>query len=152
MKNGDVPIALTVDADTSGLQRQLVAAGQIGEQFARTLATSFEGAAVRGRGLGDVLDRLSDRLQSLALKTVSKSLEQGLSEMFSGLLSGGEWATGRAAAPIASPQVSQQPPAFSRAASVVVNVSTPDVESFRRSETQLAAVIARAAALGQRNL
>ena len=35
---------------------------------------------------------------------------------------------------------------------VTVNISTPDVESFRRSETQLAALLARAVAQGQRNL
>jgi phage-related minor tail protein len=38
------------------------------------------------------------------------------------------------------------------AISVTFNVSTPDVESFRRSETQLAALLARAVAQGQRNL
>jgi len=36
--------------------------------------------------------------------------------------------------------------------SVTINVTTPDAESFRRSETQIAAMIARAVALGQRNL
>ena len=36
--------------------------------------------------------------------------------------------------------------------SVTFNVSTPDVEGFRRSETQLAALLARAVAQGQRNL
>jgi phage-related minor tail protein len=36
--------------------------------------------------------------------------------------------------------------------SVTLNVSTPDADSFRRSETQIAAMLARAVALGQRNL
>jgi phage-related minor tail protein len=35
---------------------------------------------------------------------------------------------------------------------VTFNVSTPDAESFRRSEGQVAAMVARAVALGQRNL
>ena len=35
---------------------------------------------------------------------------------------------------------------------VTFNVSTPDADSFRRSETQLAAMLARAVAQGQRNL
>jgi phage-related minor tail protein len=35
---------------------------------------------------------------------------------------------------------------------ITFNVSTPDADSFRRSETQLAALLARAVALGQRNL
>ncbi|HEX5998057.1 MAG TPA: phage tail tape measure protein [Hyphomicrobiaceae bacterium] len=35
---------------------------------------------------------------------------------------------------------------------VTFNIATPDIESFRRSETQLAALLARAVAQGQRNL
>jgi phage-related minor tail protein len=35
---------------------------------------------------------------------------------------------------------------------VTFNVSTPDAESFRRSESQVAAMVARAVTLGQRNL
>jgi phage-related minor tail protein len=35
---------------------------------------------------------------------------------------------------------------------VTFNIATPDIESFRRSETQLAALLARAVAHGQRNL
>jgi phage-related minor tail protein len=38
------------------------------------------------------------------------------------------------------------------APSITINISTPDVESFARSQTQVAAMIARAASLGQRNL
>ena len=38
------------------------------------------------------------------------------------------------------------------AVNVTFNVTTPDAESFRRSETQLAALLARAVAQGQRNL
>jgi phage-related minor tail protein len=36
--------------------------------------------------------------------------------------------------------------------SITINIATPDVESFSRSQTQIAAMIARAASLGQRNL
>jgi phage-related minor tail protein len=38
------------------------------------------------------------------------------------------------------------------APSITINISTPDVDSFSRSQTQVAAMIARAASLGQRNL
>jgi phage-related minor tail protein len=37
-------------------------------------------------------------------------------------------------------------------ANITINIATPDIESFRRSETQVAAQLARAVALGQRNL
>jgi phage-related minor tail protein len=36
--------------------------------------------------------------------------------------------------------------------SIVFNISTPDADSFRRSETQIAALLARAVSQGQRNL
>jgi hypothetical protein len=35
---------------------------------------------------------------------------------------------------------------------VTFNVTAQDAESFRRSETQIAAMLARAVSLGQRNL
>ena len=37
-------------------------------------------------------------------------------------------------------------------AAITINITTPDVESFSRSQTQVAAMISRAASLGQRNL
>lgn len=37
------------------------------------------------------------------------------------------------------------------AAAITINITTPDLESFRRSETQVAAMLARAVAQGQRN-
>ena len=39
-----------------------------------------------------------------------------------------------------------------RATSIVMNVSTPDAESFRRSEAQMSAMLARAVARGHRSL
>ena len=35
---------------------------------------------------------------------------------------------------------------------VTFNVTTPDAESFQRTQTQVAAMLARAVTLGQRNL
>lgn len=40
----------------------------------------------------------------------------------------------------------------SRPTNITVNIQTPDVESFRRSETQVAAALARAVARGRRGL
>jgi len=39
-----------------------------------------------------------------------------------------------------------------RSAAITVNISTPDVESFRRSEAQVSAALARAVARGQRGM
>jgi phage-related minor tail protein len=40
----------------------------------------------------------------------------------------------------------------SAGAQITFNVTATDAESFRRSESQISAMLARAAALGQRNL
>jgi phage-related minor tail protein len=42
--------------------------------------------------------------------------------------------------------------AQNRSANVTVNIQTPDIDSFRRSETQVAAALARAVARGRRGL
>jgi phage-related minor tail protein len=39
-----------------------------------------------------------------------------------------------------------------RSVTITMNISTPDAESFRRSETQIGAMISRAVSRGQRNL
>ena len=39
-----------------------------------------------------------------------------------------------------------------RSVNVVVNIATPDADSFRRSEAQVSAALARAVARGQRGL
>lgn len=148
MTDPEAAVTLTVDADTQGLERRLAETGRIGRQFADTLASSFGSAAQRGRGLADVLDTLASRLQALALKQGLRTLEQGLEQLVTGALSGGLEAGRAAASPVPAAGAATQ----RGAAPVIVNVTTPDAESFRRSETQIAALVARAAALGQRNL
>ncbi|WP_282092997.1 phage tail tape measure protein [Epibacterium ulvae] len=57
------------------------------------------------------------------------------------------------AAPAQAPQIARAPDPIARAApvSVVMNVQTPDVQSFQRSQTQIAAQMSRAMARGNRN-
>ena len=128
----------------ASLQTSLESTSRAGDSFARALTTSFTDVALKGRDLGTVFFDLAERLAGLAVKAAEKPLEQGFSQMFSGLLGGGDL-LGGASAP-------QAQAARDIASSIVLNVSTPDAESFTRSETQVAAMIARAAALGQRNL
>lgn len=182
-----------VDADTTALQTELRAAASLGRQFSSALITSFEGIAIKGRSVADVLKGLALRLSDLVLKAAFKPLEQGFGSVLSGLLSGGlGFAKGGAfqgglPVPFASGGVIQSPIAFplgagrmgiagersaeaimplsrgpdgrlgvaaprSQAMQVTFNVTATDADSFRRSEAQLSAMLARAAALGQRNL
>ena len=184
---------VVVDADTGPLQEQLKLATGLGRQFSSALVNAFEGIAIKGRSLGEVLKSLALSLSNMVLKAAFKPLEQGFGNLLTGLFSGGfGFAKGAAfqqglPVPFAKGGVINSPIAFPLARgrtgiagergaeaimplargpdgrlgvvaqggggiSVTFNVATPDVESFRRSETQVAAMLARAVALGQRNL
>lgn len=183
-----------VEADTQGFARDMRGAAAIGRQFSAVLINAFDGIAIKGRGVGDVLKSLALGLSNLVLKAALKPVEQGLGNLLSGLVSGGLGLGGAAAGaalpvPFAKGGVIQSPVGFPLAGgrtglagergaeailplsrgpdgrlgvaaqggtgggvNVVFNVTAQDADSFRRSETQVAAMLARAVALGQRNL
>lgn len=184
---------VAIDADTSKLQLELANAARFGRQFSSALTNAFEGLALRGRGLGDVLRSLTLSLSRMALQAAFRPLEQGIASLVGGALSGrmafanGGVVQNALPIPFASGGVIASPVTFPLAGgrtglagesgpeaimplargpdgklgvraqggggvSVTINVSTPDAESFRRSETQVAAMLARAVAMGQRNL
>jgi len=184
---------VAIDADTSKLQQELASAARFGRQFSAALTSAFQGLALRGRNLGDVLRSLTMSLSRMALQAAFRPLEQGVASLVGGALSGriafakGGVVQNALPIPFASGGVIVSPVTFPLAGgrtglagesgpeaimplargpdgklgvraqggggvSVTINVSTPDAESFRRSETQVAAMLARAVALGQRNL
>lgn len=185
---------VAIDADTSKLQQELASAARFGRQFGAALTTAFQGVALRGRDLGDVLRSLTMSLSRMALQAAFRPLEQGVASLVGGALSGGiaPFAKGGVVqnalpVPFASGGVIASPVTFPLAGgriglagergaeaimplargpdgklgvraqggggvSVTLNISTPDAESFLRSETQVAAMLARAVAMGQRNL
>ena len=155
------------------MNTELATAAQLGSAFGRTLTTAFLGLAVQGKSFGDVLSTLALSLSRLALNAAFKPLEGVFAGAFQSVMSapspvsGASLATPVAlASPIAfgSPRMdpvsatavgqgtSQAPLSVRGAPQIVLNIQTPDADSFRRSETQLAALLARAAAQGQRNL
>ena len=181
-----------VEADTKGFETSMRHATDIGRQFSSALIGAFEGIAVKGKALGEVLRALALKLSELVLKAAFKPLESGFEQLVSGLLSGGGGlGAGAGPAPIVMPfaqgGVIQSPIGFPLArgvmglagergaeaimplargadgrlgvaaqggggVNVTFNIATPDADSFRRTETQLAAMLARAVSLGQRNL
>lgn len=185
---------VVLDADTTAFQAEMRSAMSLGRQFSGALVNAFEGIAVKGRSVGDVLKSLALSLSNLVLKAALKPLEQGFGSFLAGLFSGGfGFANGAAfqqglPVPFAKGGVIQSPMTFplgsarmglagERGAeaimplargpdgrlgvvasgrgggtSIVFNVQATDVESFRRSESQVAAMLARAVTLGQRNL
>ncbi len=185
---------VSVSADITALTRSLTDAEYMGRRFGNALTNAFEGIALRGKSLGDVLKSLALSLSSIVLKAAFRPFEQGIGNFVSGLFSGGfGFANGAAfqrglPVPFASGGVIQSPIAFplgqgrmgiagergseaimplargpdgrlgvvaqqgGGAINVTMNVTTSDADSFRRSESQVAAMLARAVSFGQRNL
>lgn len=185
---------VTVSADTTPLRRSLTDAEYLGRRFGTALSTAFEGIAIKGRSLGDVLKSLALSLSNIVLKAALRPLEQGIGNLLSGMFSGAfGFAKGGAfqrsmPVPFAGGGVIQSPIAFplnggrmgiagergpeaimplTRGAdgrlgvaahggggsvSVTFNVTAADAASFRNSESQIAAMLARAVSFGQRNL
>lgn len=78
-----------VDADTAPLEEQLKVATGLGRQFSSALINAFEGIAIKGRSLGEVLKSLALSLSNMVLKAAFRPLEQGFGNLLSGLFSGG---------------------------------------------------------------
>lgn len=194
---------VAIDADISGLESQLKLASGAGRQFSSALVSAFDGLVFKGKSFGDVLSGLAQSLSKIALNAALKPLEQGLTGLFSGALSGGGFGFGSGGGsfgfanggvfsngvpvPFASGGVIQSPIAFplgggatgiagERGAEAIMplsrgpdgrlgvaasgagqgitvnfSVTATDAGSFQRSETQIAAMLSRAVALGQRN-
>lgn len=177
----------------SELNNELRIGDQLGKQFSRTLTSAFEGLAIKGRSLNEVMKGVTLSLSRMTVQAAFKPLEGALSQGFSTLLSGGfGFAKGAAfqqgmPVPFAKGGVVASPTTFplgnggsglmgeagaeaimplargpdgrlgvaargGGGMQVTVNISTPDVESFRRSEGQVAAMLSRAVAQGQRHL
>lgn len=187
-------LTVAVAADTTQFQQQIADASRLGRQFGNQLVTAFDGIAIKGKGVSDVLRGLALNLSQLVLKAALRPLTSSIGGALSGLLSGGlGFAKGgviqrQLPVPFASGGVIASPVTFPLAGgrmglagergaeaimplargpdgrlgvaaqdgtggnTITFNITTADAESFRRSEAQVAAMVARAVALGQRNL
>ena len=184
---------ISVSADTSALRTELQRTALIGRQFSRSMISAFEGIAVQGRSLGDVVRSLGLSLSKMVLNAAFKPLDQAMGRLFTGLFAGGlGFAKGGVLqrgtpVPFAKGGVIATPIAFplsggrtglagergpeaimplARTADgrlgiaatstgrshITINIATPDIESFARSETQIAALAARALGRAERNL
>lgn len=186
---------ITVAADTSSLRNELQRTSLIGRQFSRSMISAFEGIAVRGRSLGDVVRNLGLSLSRMVLGAAMKPLDQAVGRLLGNIFAGGmglgfakggvlqqgtpiPFAKGGViASPVAFPLTGGRtalagergPEAImpltrtadgrlgvaaagTVAPSITINIATPDVESFARSETQIAALVSRALGRAERNL
>jgi hypothetical protein len=119
----------------------------------RSMQAAFAAASAEGVKLEEVLRSVGQRLSDMALQAggqaASNLLGGGLSSALTGLAS---VSGGIASADVAAPSFGGAAAGASaaRPVSVVMNVNTPDAESFKRSEAQLSASLARAVARGGR--
>jgi len=115
--------------------------------IASDLGEGLEDAVVEGKRLETVMagiaTRLSGRFLDAALAPLERIVAQGIGAV-AGTAAG--VAAGGGGLPTAAPASPQAP------VSVTFNVTTPDVEGFRRSEARTTAMLARAVGRGRRGL
>lgn len=118
----------------------------------RSMQAAFALANVEGRKLDDVLRAVGGRLSDMALQSAGRAtsglLAGGLSQALTSIAGGG--LTGGGASVSAATQGAAPQAQAGRALAVTMNITTPDADSFRRSEAQVSAALARAVARGGR--
>ncbi len=175
----------TMKAVTDDFRR----AGAGGRDFGSALAGAFDGIALKGRSLSDVLKKLALDLSRMALESAGKAMgsaiSSGVGSLFASAkgnavsdgrvmpfakggvvsspmlfpLRGGTGLAGEAGAEAILPLRRGADGRLGVAAEggaapmqITFNVTAADAESFRRSESQVAAMLARVAGRGARNL
>ena len=147
--------AATFGATIDTLQARTDALTASTNSFAGAMTRAFTQATAGGLALDDVLKGLALRISSLAVtqafRPIAGGITGGLGDLFSGGFGGAGGgftvASTRASGPVTS---ASRPGGV--APNINVQVATPDLASFRRSETYLTGQIARAVARGQRSL
>ena len=143
------------DPDITGLDDALSEASRMAERFGASLTGALRDVALEGRSLEDALRGVASRMADTALDRALAPLERGASDLLGTLASG---LVGSLVGGIAGGVRGGGPGAASTGggvpalAPVTLNVHTPDAASFRRSEGQIAAMLARTAARGRRSL
>ncbi|MAU62285.1 MAG: phage tail protein [Parvibaculum sp.] len=186
--------AFALDAERSlkAVSDEMRRATREGRDFGNALGNAFEGAALKGRSLSDVLKKLALDLSRVALdraaQTISGAVSNGIGTMLGSVTAnadGNAIADGRVL-PFAKGGVISSPMLFplrggtglageagaeailplrrdadgrlgvategGGATNIIFNVTATDAASFRRSESQIAAMLARVGARGQRNM
>ncbi len=189
----DKNLEITVGADIAPFEQQMKTAISLGEQFGRTMSTTFERAIIQGQSFGDVLKSLALSLSKSIFNAALKPVENALGSMVGGLFGDMAFAKGGvigqgSVMPFAKGGVISSPVNFPMAGgktglageagseaimpltrgadgrlgvqaagaappvSVTVNISTPDMASFRRSEGQIGLMMNRAISRANRGL
>ncbi|MEQ8267650.1 MAG: phage tail tape measure protein [Parvibaculum sp.] len=185
--------ALDAERALKSVSDEMRRATREGRDFGNALGNAFEGAALKGRSLSDVLKKLALDLSRVALESAGNALgsaiANGVSSLFGNVTGSadGNVFAGGSLKPFAKGGVVQSPMLFplrgglglageagaeaimplrrgadgrlgvaaeggGAPVTIHFNVTATDAESFRRSESQIAAMLARVGARGARNL
>src|SRR5215207_3857441 len=171
-----MPDTTALDQDLERRQRQLEQLDRLAQRFGTSLSTAFAKNAADGKRLDDVLNSVGRTLLNASLRAAMKPLRSGLTALFKsalasgdgdatalakgGVLARGKGLMGEAGTEAVMPLARGPDGRLGVSAAcagagpvqVTVNIATPDADSFRRSEAQVAAALARAVARGQRGL
>jgi phage-related minor tail protein len=157
-------LTTSLSFETSRLKAELAELNRLGAHFGATMTRAFASAITDGRKLSDVLRGLALSFANRALDAALKPLGQIIPFADGGIInspalfpfSGGAGLAGEAGPeailPFARGLDGKLGVRGSSGVSVTINIATPDAESFRQSQSQLAAMMARAVERGQRNL
>lgn len=179
MENDDISLADTL-GEAEELSRVMADLEARSQRFGNALKGALRSATVGGKGLEDVLRGLGNRLTDIALSAALKPLEGALGNAVGGFLGsvvpfadggvvrspsffpmgGGDLGLmGEAGAEAILPLKRGPGGALGvagggggAAMQIVFNVTATDAASFRRSEGQIAAMLARSVGRGQRGL
>lgn len=138
-------------------------------QAGASIALALAAGQTEGRKLEDVLQNVGSRLAQVAVQSAGRGLAGSLASTLSSTLVSGISSLGSSGFSLAAPaalsglsdvagnfaaasSVSSEAAPAARPVSIAMTINTPDAESFRRSEAQVSATLARAVQRGQRGL
>lgn len=144
----------STSTDVKELERSMAELERVGERFAAKMIDAFEAVAIRGKSLDGVFRSLALSLSDMALDAALKPFEAALGNLFGQGFSGFAAPSGLAGLVTGAVTSTAAPTAMvpSNPLNVVFNVATPDVQGFRQSQGQIAAMMSRTVGSGQRNL
>jgi phage-related minor tail protein len=173
-----MPTENQINYNADLLKSEMQDLSKLADSFGNKLVTSLAGAVIQGRKLSDVFRGLALSMANQALSQAIQPLGNLVGNLFSNLLApkptafadggivnspvlfpmrGGTGLMGEAGPEAIMPLSRGSDGRLGvrigggSGANVTVNISTPDAQSFRQSQSQVAAMVARAVERGQRN-
>ncbi len=165
-------------ANTDQLKADLTEATLISERFGKKLTSAFLNATTKGKGLSSTLKSLALDLSRLTLKQALRPLNQAIGSLISNVtpkikpfanggiinspvmfpLNGNTGLAGEAGPEAILPLTRGTDGRLGIASSgntpinITFNITTPNAETFRQSESQITAMLNKAVSRGTRNL